>query len=69
VTERRLLREVSAKLGSALWAFGTLFDASSAGGALRDWPQTASAIASTLYSGWVAEWSLEDVSCPVTLEQ
>ncbi len=67
--ERRLLREVSSKLGSALWAFDDLFDASSAREPLPAWPQTASAIASTLYSGWATGWSLADVSSPVVLHR
>jgi len=68
-TERRLLREVSANLGGVLFAFDDLFDASSARAGLPAWPQTASALASTLYSGWATGWSLADVSSPVTLEQ
>jgi len=66
-TERRLLREVSAKLGSVLFAFDDLFDASSPRAGLPTWPQTASALASTLYSGWATGWSLEGVSAPVAL--
>jgi hypothetical protein len=67
-TERRLLREVSAKLGSALWAFDDLFDPSSRHEALPAWPKTASALASTFYSGWATNWSLEDSSSSVVLD-
>ncbi len=56
-------------MGSVLFAFDDLFDASSAREGLPAWPQTASALASTLYSGWATGWSLADVSSPVTLEQ
>jgi hypothetical protein len=67
-TERRLLREVSAKLGSILFAFDDLFDASSPRDGLAAWPQTASAFASTLYSGWATGWSLTEVSSPILLQ-
>jgi hypothetical protein len=69
VAEHRLLREVSANLGSVLWAFDDLFDASSRRGVLPAWPQTASALASTLYSGWATAWSMRDISSPVVLDR
>jgi hypothetical protein len=66
-TERRLLREVSAKLESIFFAFDDLFDGSSPREGLPIWPHTASALTSTLYCGWATEWSLEEISSPVVL--
>ncbi|HEV8193340.1 MAG TPA: hypothetical protein VGP82_17900 [Ktedonobacterales bacterium] len=66
---RRLLREVSANLGSVLWAFDDLFDPSSRHEVLPAWPKTASALASTFYGGWASNWSLEDSSSAVVLDR
>ncbi len=66
-TQLALLREVTANFGGILYAMHMLFDEQYDFHGIAPWPETASALANSVYSFASWDWSLADTSSVVHL--
>jgi hypothetical protein len=68
-TQLAILREVTANFGSILFAMNMLFDEQYDFRGIAPWPETATAIANSVYNLASWDWSLTDTSSIVRLDR